>query len=401
MVGAVANSLDPAVMVAGIRSYLKYMPFFLLPLVYPFSDKEMTSQFKFLVALALLQLPLVILQFFVLHWGNDVIGGTFGLGSFMSIFMVSAIVILMAFYFRGFIGGRTFLILAFLLFIPTTLNESKGTFILMVVGFLVIMLVGNLKRSQIIMGVGTLAIMLTCFTVIYNVYFNSVQGTGGLISFFTKDPDKGITNYLYSGESTEVDPDTVLQPRNPVVGALPAFDAEDFSSRRIDEMILPLRALSNDPVKLLLGIGIGNASTSKLQLFAGQYSFLEQYSIFGNAVSRFLWEIGVLGMFLYLLFFWFIYKDARWMARTGGFPGAFALGWTSVIVIVVVSLPYKNIFVSENLSALLWYLSGYVAAKSYALRKASPVQLPEGKSVMTQPSTTHPVGWQSIQNNNR
>lgn len=395
VVGAIANSIDPAVAFAGIRSYLKYMPLFLLPLVYPFSDKEMTGQFKFLIVLSLLQLPLVAHQFFILDY-KDLVGGTFGIGSFMSIYMVCTILILTAFYFRERISIKTFLILAFLLFIPTTLNESKGTFVLLVVGFLSITLGANLKRSQLIMATSTLVIMLMSFVVVYNMYFDAVGGAEGLTSFVTTDSEKGITRYLYSGESTEIDPDTVLEDRSSIPGALPSFAADEFKTRRIDEIVLPLRALSNDPTRLLLGVGIGNASKSKKNLFAGQYSFLEQHQIFGHALSRFLWETGILGTFLYLICFGFFYWDARHLARTAGLSGALALGWAGVVMVVIVSLLYKNIFVSDALGALFWYFSGYIAAKSYALKMTSSTQIYEGKLIMSQSSTTHPVNRQSI-----
>ncbi len=153
-----------------------------------------------------------------------------------------------------------------------------------------------------------------------------------------------------------------------MVGARPFFSAEEFKARRIDVMILPLRVLSEDPVRLLLGLGIGNASLSKVDLFSGKYSFLDEYDIFGNLISRFLWEIGLLGLLLYLLFFTFIFRDARHLAQNCGFTGAFALGWAGVVGIVILTLPYKNIFVSEPLSVLFWYLSGCIAAKNYAMK---------------------------------
>jgi len=373
-VGAVANSMDPATVFAGIRSYLKYMPLFFLPLVYAYSDKEFTGQLKFLTTLALLQVPLVIIEFFILGWGPDIVGGTFWLGSYMSIFMVSTIVVLIAFYFRERIDGKSFLMLALLIFIPTTLNESKGTVILLTLGILVIMLAGNLKRSQIIMATSILVIMISSFTVIYNMYFTSYASTaGGFWSFFTTNP-AGIENYLYSGDSKEIDPDTILEPPSSLPGALSSLEEEKYRSRRIDSIILPLRALSNDPVKLLLGLGIGNTSKSaSMRFFAGQYSFLEEGDVLGSALSGFIWEIGILGVFLYILFFGFIYRDAKYLAKTEGLPGAFALGWTGVVVVILISLPYKNIFLSETLSVLVWYLSGYIAAKSYVMKKAGHV----------------------------
>lgn len=374
--GAVLNSLDPAVIFSGLRTYLKYTPLFLLPLVYVYSEQQMTGQLKFLVVLGILQLPLVLVQFFILGWHEDLVAGTLVIGSILSIFLVSSIAVLTAFYFRELISGRVYLSLALLLFIPATLNESKGTILLLVLGLIVIMLGARIKRSQIIMAMGALTIMLSSFVVIYNIYFDSVAGTGGFVEFFTTDPDRGITHYLYSGDSVEIDPDAVLEPASSLPGALPSLDPEEYRTRRIDSLLLPLRVLSDDPARLLLGVGIGNASKSMGRMFSGEYSFLEEYRIFGNALSRFLWEIGVLGTFLYLVFLLIIFRDARRLAQAGGVSGALALGWTGVIAIVVLSLPYKNIFIFEAFSAIFWYLSGHIAARAYTLRISQAVPSP-------------------------
>jgi hypothetical protein len=367
LAGAILNSMDPATVLAGLRTNLKYVPLFLLPLVYAYSDKELTGQLKFLVALALLQFPLAIIQFFILGWSEDVIAGTLVIGSILSIFLVSCITVLTAFYFREKISGKTFIVLAFILFIPTTLNESKGTILLLIFGLMIIFLGANLKRSQLVMATSVFAIMLAAFTVIYNMHFDSVQGKGGLISFYTSDHERGLIRYLYSGDSVEIDPETVLEPPSTLPGALPSLDPHDYRTRRIDSIILPLRALSDDPARLFIGVGIGNASKSIGRQFSGEYSFLEEYRILGSALSRLLWEIGILGVFLYLLFFIFIYMDARRLSHVGDISGALALGWTGVVGVIVLSLPYKNIIIFEAVSAIFWYLSGYIVARTYVL----------------------------------
>jgi hypothetical protein len=306
----------------------------------------------------------------------DLIAGTLVIGSTMSVFMVSGIAILTAFYFRREISGRSFLILTVLFLIPTTLNESKGTIILLIFGLLIIMLRANLKKSQLVIGASVLAVMVISFTLIYDMYIGSIkEGRSGLMSFFTTDLDKGIINYLYSSDSVEVDPSTVLAPPSSLPGASPAFDPEKYRSRRIDAIILPLRVLSDDPIRLMLGLGIGNASKSVAAQFAGKYSFIAEYDISYAAISLLLWEIGVIGLILYLVFFYFVYKDARFLTQDGGLPGAIALGWVGVTAIIVLTLPYKNIFVYDVLCALFWYFSGYIAAKSYELRRRDSLKL--------------------------
>lgn len=358
--GAIANSMDPAVFFAGIRSYLRYVPFFLLPLVYAFTDKEMIGQLRFLTALLLLQFPLMAIQFFILGWHPDLVAGTLVIGSTASVILVSAVTVLAAFYFREIISGKAFIILGLFFFIPTTLNESKGTLALLVVGFLAIMLLGNLKRRYIIVATTSLALMFGLFVANYTVFFGSLAS------------DKNL--YLYSGDSVEITPETYLEAPNSIAGALPSRETESYKSRRLDAIILPFRVLANDPPRLMLGLGIGNASGSASRLLAGQYRFLAEEGVVYASISSLIWEVGVLGLALYLVFFYFIYRDSRYLSKhpqQHSFAGALALGWTGVTIIIFISLPYKNIFNYESLCALYWYFSGYVASRAYALKRSS------------------------------
>jgi hypothetical protein len=363
LVGAIINAMDMFPIIAGIRNYLKYMPLFLLPLVYRFTDGEIKGQFRFLIALGLLQFPLIVIERFVLDWHVDIVAGTLGIGSIVSMYLVCCVVILTGFYFRERLSSVKFLILAFLLFIPTTLNETKGTIILMLVGLIVVMLGTSLKKSHIVMATSATAVMLAMFIIIYNQSY-SVAGKEGLLHFFT-DFESGIGHYLYSGDTVEGDVAQALEPDSPVIGALPTLDPEQFKARRIDAIILPLEILSDDPVKLMVGTGIGNTMTSTMHGFAGKYSFLGEYSINKTAVASILWEIGVIGLFLYLIFMYFIYRDARQLSKADSISAAFALGWTGVVAIIILSLPYKNIIIFDAPSALFWYFSGYVAAERF------------------------------------
>jgi len=88
------------------------------------------------------------------------------------------------------------------------------------------------------------------------------------------------------------------------------------------------------------------------------------------ALGKFLWEFGVLGTFLFLLFFYFIFDDARRLAVRNGFAGTFAVGWGAVVPIIIVSLPYKNFMIFAVLGCLFWYFSGYICAKFRRLQPA-------------------------------
>jgi hypothetical protein len=315
---------------------------------------------------------------FILHWQTDLLAGTMVIGSIMSIFLVCTIVILTAFYFYGRISLKNFLVLIFFLFLPTTLNESKATIVLLVLGLLVVMSSNQLKGAHIAFGISAISIMLLMFVAIYSIEFGSHGATSGrgLYSFFA-DPDTGIKWYLYSGDSEKIDADNLLQPNSNIIGAMSSleeekFDDNEYRGRRLDALILPIRTLSKDPLKLLMGLGIGNTSTSISDKFSGKYSFIGGSNVAKAALSPLLWEIGVMGVLLYLIFFYFIYKDARYLSQKKDFMGAFALGWSGVVVILIITLPYKNVFLFENLCALFWYFSGHIAAQRFRYEKENP-----------------------------
>lgn len=365
LAGALVNSVDAGTFFSGLRNYLKYMPLFFLPLVYQFTDQEIKEQMKFLIALALLQFPIVIVQKYILGWGPDPLAGTLVIGSIMSIYLVSCVVILSGLYFRERISGKTFLMLSLLCFVPTTLNETKGSIILMIVALLVVMIGTGLKKSHLIISTISMMVMSAIFIFVYNRTYD-VAGEEGLLNFFT-DVDRGVGFYLYSGDALNINPDDALESTSPIIGALPSLDIEEDRIRRLDAVVLPFRVLSDDPVKLFMGLGIGNASDSSIHMLSGRYPYLAKLSKAMPALPLLIWEIGIVGLCIYLLFFFFIFMDSRYLAKTDGLSGPIALGWSGVVVLIVLSLPYKNFMIFNVLGALFWYFSGYIASEKFRI----------------------------------
>lgn len=372
LAGVVLNSVEPGTVFAGLRYYFKYAPFFLLPAVYSYSDMEIRGQLKFLLFLALIQFPIVILQKFVfddpLHENPqaDLITGTLGVSSILSIYLVSVISVLIGFYLKQKIGFAHFFVLTLFLFIPTTLNETKGTLILLPVSIAVIVLASGVLREnarKVLPILAILPILFGAFFLVYNTYFTKTSGEGGLISFYT-DPEKGVKHYLYSGDAEVVDPKAILRRGKVVVGEKTEREVGEGRIRRIDAAILPFRVLSSEPSKLILGLGIGNVSESFIGRFSGEYEDIQAMSATSIEISMMVWEIGLLGLSFFLLFFYFIYRDAKNSSRRNTLVGVIATGWTGIVVILVLSMLYKNIMSFNVIGFLFWYFSGYVAASA-------------------------------------
>lgn len=364
LLGGVLNNVQPGTFLSGLRNYLKYTPLFLIPAVYDFKDKEIASQFRLLLFLGLAQIPVVVYQKFFEGKHADLVAGTLGVGSIMSIYLICVIAIMLGFYFRGRLSTGKFVFLAFLLFLPTTLNETKSIIIFFPVAFLIVTALSGISRDAKIRIAGAGALLLTmlgAFFLVYSVFFSADKKTG-LLDFFMS-PETGVKFYLYSGDSQVIDARRVLEQEHVIIGALPTVDRDEDKIRRVDNIILPLRVLSEDPVKLLIGLGIGNASDSFITSFSGKYSRLGSLNSSYTALSLFLWEIGLLGVVLFMIFFYMIFHDSRSLSRTKDFAGNIALGWAAITAIIILSIPYKNFMTFDVLGYLFFYFSGYVVAK--------------------------------------
>lgn len=373
LAGIALNSVGTGAIFIGLRYYLKYIPFFLLPVIFDYSDEDIQKQLKFLLILGLLQFPLVFYQKFVQNNFPDQVTGTLEVSSVLSFYLVSVLSILFAFYLKKKIAFRYFIFISILLFLPTTLNETKGTIFLLPVSLAVILITANVwreNRAAVVVAVSTVALLLVTFFVSYNVLFRKNSDVG-LASFFT-DPEKGIQLYLYSGKGEEVNPETLLNRKEKVLGQKSAIRPETYQGasniRRLDALILPIHVLSTEPTKLVLGLGMGNVSRSFFAGLSGEYTDIAMMNNVETSASILMWELGLAGLVAFLLFFYFVYKDSKALSIRNGLVGIFATGWTGIVAMFILSLPYKNFLVFNVIGFLVMYFSGYIAANCWRYR---------------------------------
>jgi hypothetical protein len=77
-----------------------------------------------------------------------------------------------------------------------------------------------------------------------------------------------------------------------------------------------------------------------------------------------LWEVGVFGLGIYLIFLFLFLKDAILLKKKENFFGAFALGWIGIIIINFINLVYKNTFRIHEINLIFFYFSGVVVSKA-------------------------------------
>jgi hypothetical protein len=348
--GVIVNRVESGTVFAGLRTYLRALPWFFIPAVYGFSDKQIREQLRLLLAICLIQVPLAVQQLMSTRSGfagdiytGDWISGTMLVSSTLSIFLVGAICIATGLAIRRRITGRQFLMLFILLLLPTTINETKGTLLLLPLGLVLAFF--SATRPKVRLKYAVVLVLLTVgflatFVPIYNHLIAARAYPKEIAEYFT-DPQK-LESYMKKG----VD-----------IGATE-------TAGRYDSVVVTSSFIARDPVTLAFGLGIGNASNSALgKGFTGHYfDVLKPFLV--TSFARVVSELGAIGFALLVVIYWLIFSDARIVARSNdGLLGALAAGWTGVAAIMLVALFYKDVVTQVPLSFVFWYLSGLLAAE--------------------------------------
>lgn len=348
--GVLANNVEPGTAFAGMRTYLRALPWFFIPAVYAFSEKQIRTQLKLLLGICMIQIAFSVHQFIRTEgkWADvgftgDWISGTLMTSSMMSVFLIGATCIATGLLLRKRITLRQFVGLFALLLFPTTINETKGTLLLLPLGLMVVLLVGTgpkLRSKYALVTALLVGGFLAVFVPIYDNLVSSRANPTGITEYFT-EPDT-LERYLRKGRD---------------VGTTER-------AGRIDSIVVSAKFIARDPVSLMFGLGIGNASDSALgQGFAGRYfDLLRPFLLTG--FSRIVLELGVIGFALLTMIYWSIFSDVRIVARRSeGLVGAIGAGWGGITIVMFVVLFYKDVVNHASLSFLFWYLSGLVAAQ--------------------------------------
>lgn len=355
MIAVVAVPVDPGPLVSGLRNYFKFLPLLFLPAVYDFSEKQLKILIGTYLTLALLQVPLAFFQRFVqfsdkMHTG-DPITGSVTVSSALTMVLCVAIALVMTLYVHRKISLLPTLLLFCVLASPTTINETKATILLLPAATLGPFFLArgvDRKWGKLLPILGICIFGVAVFTAVYNTMIEARWGGTGITDFLTGE---AIEAYLYRGSSED---DLV------------------YSIGRLDSMILPVRVLSDDWMHILFGLGIGNVSPSPLPGLTGAYFEMGKELGFGmTAIGNLIWETGLVGLFLYLLLFFLIWREARTCAKIDGETGWRCTWWSTCILIYVFGLAYKSVLELNELGYLLYFWSGVLASRGWRLRRSA------------------------------
>ncbi len=366
--GIFVNQVPPGPILAGMRYYLRAIPFFFVPAVFNFNDRQIKRLMLLLLAFSLLQVPLAVFQRYMLamtgHTSGDKVYGTMMASGNLSIFLICELCVAAAMTLRGRLSKVMFLGLFLIFMLPMSINETKITVFALPLGLMTTVIVGSPRGKRLsVTGLALAAIAAGALIFVplydfFNTWNNNDLNHRDRIEDFLTQPDK-MSSYL----------DTK------------AGVGSHREAGRVDAITVPLKELSREPGTFGFGFGIGNATKSSLgPQFSGRYEPV--YGIYSTETSMatFMLETGMFGAVLVLLLHWMIFRDAIDVMRWDqGLVGMIALGWIGSSIIIGACLFYITLHTSEPLSYLFWFFSGMIAARRCRLIAAQRKLQPRAK----------------------
>lgn len=354
--GAVAQNVPTGAIVSGLRSYVPFVPFLLLGAVYPFTSRQIRAQLAVLALLLVVQVPLAVYQRFFafadrMHTG-DVVTGTVRTSSALSILMVSSIAVLTALYLRRRVTLLQLLLATGFLLVPTMLNETKGTLVMLPIAMLAPLFCvrsGQRPFRRLLPLLTVFAVSGVVFVSVYNSLLQYRDPGASLQEFWLEG---GLQNYMYKGA---------------VEG--------DHRVGRLDSLELAVLGITQSPLKAAFGLGAGNVSPSQLPGFEGDYAhYYDLYLVSFTQLSLLLWELGFVGVAAFGLFFLALFRDALLLARHDGPLETFGQAWAPLTLIAAMCLLYKPILTMNEIVFPFMLYAGIVARSAYQLRRERRTQ---------------------------
>lgn len=333
--GFLLNDVTGWTIMSGVRIYTKFIPIFLIPLIFPLSEKEFKHLFFFVFILAMAQLPVVLLQRFVFFAGTvsgDPMGGTVGhsASGVLAMFLVIVMVFIIAFYLKEQITFKVFLFTFAAAFLPITLNETKISFILLPLAFILSAFFVKGKVEVIFKIFLLFAFLALSFFVLKGIYNHFQRQRWGYgIETFVTTPGR----------------------------------LEEYNRRRFDPIKYSFTYAAVQDVRFaVFGRGAGNASQGFIEQLEGKYLNERLRFGFSNVTfPKMIWEIGLLGTFLFFLFPFNFALDAIRLSKEPGFLGSFGLGMISYCAFFSLALFYTHTLDSNILLYLFFLTAGYTA----------------------------------------
>ena len=326
IIGAFINGVPVHLFLWGGRNFYRYLLFFYSCVVY-LRKEHVYWFFEKLPIIYWINLVLSLFQYFVLHLGNDYIGGIFGISQgcngATTIFLNISLAYFVSQYINKAIKFSKLSQYLVVYFVITVIAEIKGNFIFFVLIIAVELIAGRKSLRTIGIGIGSgIALVLGIF-LLAKLFPESV---GTLLN-----PEQA-TNYMnatYFGRAT-------------------------FTRNAIFQ-VANNNFFEGDLIRRLLGFGLGACEVSAFFVspFYASYGYMNyrQYSM-----AMMLLQNGYIGLALYLLMFVMIAIVAfRNCERNKDvFENAVCLAVVAIAIFSILDNIYATLFV--DMGYWLWFI---------------------------------------------
>ena len=267
------NFQSPLYFLWGVRNTFRYYVYFFA--VINFFDKgDIKSVFRLFDVVFWLNTALVLIQFFLLGYKGDYLGGVFGVQKGCNAYMIIFFCIVLGYSILNYMTQKESLLLcmvkSFVVLVVSALAELKVFFVLFILILVLAALFTKFSWKSILLVVIVASFAFFAISIMVEIFnVGGVFTLEGLWELATQDN--------YSSKET--------------VNRLSAIPT-------LSKLIL------TEPIDRIFGLGIGNCETSAFSFlntpFYQQFSYLK-YSWFSCA--KLFLEIGYIGIIIYLAFF--------------------------------------------------------------------------------------------------
>ena len=322
IVSSVYNRIDLINFIWGLRINLRF-PIFLIGCIMFMNNRVFDILWKLLLILMGLQVVFVSVQFFILGYAQDAVGGTFGIYSSGYIVQFFALVLLIA-YLRYTEGKCSSLILGLVLITGLyvgILNEGKAIFIFDIVIFIVIFFQNGISVKKIFWLFLLIPVFMFASYILGLIYPNFAD----FLNWET------ISQYLTADS----------------YGAMPInrLNGPEYFSAFFD------------PVQDLIGIGLGNAAASSYPVLQGDFYQAFYWTGFDwFHISYVYAESGYLGLYFNIGFFLsFLLVAYQLRNKISSNYTAFLIG---MVLSCILTICYNKSLITEHVGFFYYILLG-------------------------------------------
>lgn len=359
LINMLASQATIGTTLSGIKGYFQMWPLMFALALVRWDEKTMLAVPKVMVWIALVQIPFVLHQYWVLvperlgvGFGIvpvDVVAGTFGAermgggaNATLAIFMIMVWTVLLAKWKYKRITGLRFGLLSPVLLTPLFLNESKLAVLYIAIVFMVLFK-DDLRNRFHVFFIGAAAVTLFIFALMTSyVAIHATEGNITMASYLQETLDQNFSDKRTTRWSYELN-------RSSVYG----FWADEHGLA--------------DPFHTLIGHGLAQSRASSGVIKVSSLATTKyQYMGIGQvSTSALLWDVGLFGLLLVLGMFWWAWQATKELSRyfhAQPEMGALFRGLQAIVPVFVISLAHKDLFlIALPTQALILGVLGYIA----------------------------------------